>query len=392
MENKEILKKFFTNPFGRVTCFTSLMKQVDAGAIFSRYSRSPDIAEDIFIKEFLENSNRGEDFYKKVLALYGDDSIAELGGAHIMFQGISQLASKELEDIRIGLSPLEKSTRYVNFGNKNNDGRFKYIIPYSIMNSKNSNLFEKNCDNLFETYINSVEKLTEWAKNKFPQNKNETERAFNNSRKAKALDISRGLLPAATQTNVGIYGNGRAFEYLLLKMKSSPLNETTELSNEAFNQLTKVIPAFVKRIEDNTYSETHLKFIKERDEKIRNVANEFLCNVKMKNVPEVEMIIFKDDTDQIVSRILYEGCELPLSQIKYEVEKMNDNEKQKIINIYLNDRNNRRHKPGRAFETQKYVFDIQYNIGCVFFLNNFCLFNISNSSFFSFFCSVFIQV
>lgn len=361
--DKETLQKFFTNPFGRVTAFTPMMKQVDAGAIFSRYSRSPDIAEVIFTKEFLENPNRGEEFYAKVLALYGDDSIAELGGAHVMFQGVSQLASKELEDVRIGLSPLEKSTRYVNFADKDEGGKFRYIRPSAIMSSKHAELFERTCDSLFQTYVDMVERATQWAKQKFPKDEKESDRAFESSRKARGLDISRALLPAATMTNVGVYGNGRAFEYLLLKMLSSPLQETTELANEAHTELTKVIPAFVKRIRDDKYGQAHMDFIRSRDEKIRKIALEIFGDQKMKDMPEVQLVEFASDTDQVVSRILYEGCEFPLSQIKEFVEKMSDAEKQKIIDAYLEGRSNRRHKPGRAFEAQPYVFDVAADFG-----------------------------
>jgi len=363
-KDKEELKKFFTNPFGRVTAFTSLMKQVDAGAIFSRYSRSPDIAETIFVKEFLNNPDRGEDFYAKVLALYGDDSIAELGGAHVMFQGVSQLAAKELEDVRIGLSPLEKSTRYVNFGNKDEEEKFQYIRPSPIMGSSHAELFENTCNNLFETYVKLADQVFEWAKEKFPKQESETDRGFISSRKAKGFDITRALLPAATKTNVGIYGNGRAFEYLLLRMNSSPLQETTDLANDAYIELEKVIPAFVKRIKDSKYGEAHSEFLRKRDESIRQLAKEFLGEIKSKEVPEVELIQFSSDKDQIVSRILYEGCELPLSQIKGFVEnKTSDSEKQKIINAYLEGRDNRRHKPGRAFEVQPLVFDINADFG-----------------------------
>ena len=359
----EDLQKFFTNPFGRVTAFTPAMRQVDAGAIFSRYSRSPDIAEVIFVKEFLDNPNRGEDFYAKVLAMYGDDSIAELGGAHVMFQGVSQLASKELEDVRIGLSPLEKSTRYVNFGDRDKDGKFQFFRPPETMASRHAALFEETCDGLFETYVRLAGRVFEWAKQKFPKEEAESDRAFESSRRAKGFDITRALLPAATKTNVGIYGNGRSFEYLMLKMLASPLKETTDLADEAHVELTKVIPAFVKRIKDDKYGLAHIDFLRKRDERIREMAGEIFAGQKPRDVPEVQLVEFKSDVDQIISRILYEACEFPLTQIRDEVEEMDESEKRRVIDAYLEGRANRRHKPGRAFETQPYVFDINADFG-----------------------------
>src|SRR6266480_3766785 len=72
------------------------------------------------------DARRAEEFYERVLVGYGDDSVAELAGAHVAVERVSNLAAKALEDSRIGISPLEKSTRYVRFDRPDPAGRYAY--------------------------------------------------------------------------------------------------------------------------------------------------------------------------------------------------------------------------------------------------------------------------
>ena len=114
------------------------LPQEVAGALFSRYSRSSKSLRRTFLDEFLGDPELGlkdllggqpvsddsaalkkaRAFYDRVLVGYGDDSVAQLGGAHIACENISNVAAKLIEDARIGIAPLEKSTRYVRFDQK----------------------------------------------------------------------------------------------------------------------------------------------------------------------------------------------------------------------------------------------------------------------------------
>jgi len=136
-EEKSRLAPFFTN-LDRSTFGLKLPQEV-AGALFSRYSRSTKSLRRTFLDEFLGDPALGlsdllggqtdpvgdsaalkkaRAFYERVLVGYGDDSVAQLGGAHLACENISNVAAKLLEDARIGIAPLEKSTRYVRFDHK----------------------------------------------------------------------------------------------------------------------------------------------------------------------------------------------------------------------------------------------------------------------------------
>ena len=118
-KEQKVLEKHFSNSNKNVFAVIT-PKQVDRGALMSRYSRTDKSMRKIFLDEFLKNKNRGEEFYTRVLLEYGDDSVAELGGGQIAIEGLSNIAVKKIEDRRIGLSYLEKSSRYVSWDKKVN--------------------------------------------------------------------------------------------------------------------------------------------------------------------------------------------------------------------------------------------------------------------------------
>src|SRR3989304_1348284 len=219
-EEKAILKQHFSNVDKSVFAITT-PKQVDRGALMSRYSRSDKSMRRIFLDEFLKNPNRGEEFYNRVLLEYGDDSVAELGEAQVAIEGLSNIAVKKIEDRRIGLSYLEKSSRYVSFDKKNND-EYKFFKEPNIMNSKFADKYLESCNLDFDVYSKNIQSMISYIQEREPiENQrfrnssgnevpfshltDETDiksatRIYNATIKAKALDVLRGLLPASTLT------------------------------------------------------------------------------------------------------------------------------------------------------------------------------------------------
>src|SRR5712691_8403485 len=231
-----VLARYFTNLDRPVFALRNL-PEVVKGALFSRYSRTEKSLRRVLLDEFINEPDSGfdrlagtppvdddmvavrraEEFYERVLVGYGDDSVAELAGAHVAVEQASTLAAKALEDSRIGISPLEKSTRYVRFDRPGPDGRYLYHRGPELAHPD----YEPAADALFAAYSSLVEPVTEAIRQRFPLEAGETDRAWKSATRAKALDMLRGLLPAGTLTNLGLFGNGRAFEYLITKLAAS---------------------------------------------------------------------------------------------------------------------------------------------------------------------------
>jgi thymidylate synthase ThyX len=387
-EEKSILKTHFSNVDRQVFSIIT-PRQVDRGALMSRYSRTDKTMRRVFLDEFANNPNRGEEFYRRVLLEYGDDSVAELGEAQIAVEGISNIAAKKIEDRRIGLSYLEKSSRYVAF-NQKVGGYYRYVREGSIMSSSHADRYIEACDHSFNTYSKSIQPLQAFLKEREPierfsffDSMSQKEVPFGNliedkdieaakkiysmTIKAKALDMLRGLLPASTMTNIGITGNGRAFEYLLTIMFGSKLKEIKSIAAQLFNELNAVIPSFIRRANDK-YGQALQEYNAKTGNAIGEFARSHLSGILPEEEPElVRLIDYKDNFEaevNVISAILYEQAQgQSLYRITNYVKSMPIEERNKVIRAYTEFRTSRRHRPGRAFEMVDYTFELFTNFG-----------------------------
>ena len=382
---EKILLNHFSNASDSVFAVTT-PQQVDRGALMSRYSRTDKSMRRVFLDEFLTNQKRGEEFYNRVLIEYGDDSVAELGAAQIAIEGLSNIAVKKIEDRRIGLSYLEKSSRYVAWDKKEN-GKYKFYRDPTIMKSKFADDYINACNFDFDVYSKNIEPMIKYVREKYPiekytfkdsngnekpysklKNESDIKSAgiiYRGSTKAKALDILRGLLPSSTLTNVGITGNGRAFEYLLTILFSSNLEEEKTLAKKIKREIDSTIKSFVRRSDDK-YGKAIQNYLQE----IRKSSLKFTkkyAKSGMEKKAITKLVDFESETkgvDKIVSAILYEQSSgSSFQKILSDVKKMPKNKKYQIISEFSKLRKNRRQRPPRAFEMVNYTFDLINNYG-----------------------------
>jgi len=382
---EKILLNHFSNTDDSVFAITT-PRQVDRGALMSRYSRTNKSMRRIFLDEFLANQNRGEEFYNRVLIEYGDDSVAELGAAQVAIEGLSNIAVKKIEDRRIGLSYLEKSSRYVVW-NKKENGKYKFYRDATIINSRFADNYIDSCNLDFDVYSKNIEPMIKYVREKYPiekytfkdsngieqpflklKNDNDVKSAgiiYRGSTKAKALDILRGLLPASTLTNVGITGNGRAFEYLLTILFSSDLEEERVLAKKIKCELDSTIKSFVRRADDK-YGKAIQNYLQE----IRKTSLKFTKKYAHGDAPKqsiTRLVDFESESkaiNKVVAGILYEQSSgISYQKILSNAKKMPKNKKNQIIEDFSKLRKNRRHRPPRAFEMVEYTFDLINNFG-----------------------------
>ncbi|MBI3290249.1 FAD-dependent thymidylate synthase [Candidatus Microgenomates bacterium] len=197
--------------------------------------------------EKVVNVQRARKFFSTWLGGYGDESISEMGNAHVCLEGISNVATNEVEGKRVGVSPIEKSSRFVSFAERRPDGEFHYIVPVEIRGTDLEADYREAMDLLFATYVEISEPYLEYIKGRYPKGEDETTSSFNSSRSAKRFDDTRDLLPFSTQTNVALSGNGRAYEDLINRLLSHPLGEIRWWGKAIGEELNKVVPSFIER-------------------------------------------------------------------------------------------------------------------------------------------------
>jgi len=362
----KVLGRYFTNLDRPVFALRNL-PEVVKGALFSRYSRTEKSLRRVLLDEFINEPDSGfehlaggaveedmvavrraEEFYERVLVGYGDDSVAELAGAHVAVEQVSMLGAKAVEDSRIGISPLEKSTRYVRFDRLARDGRYLYYRGDELSDP----LYARAMDALFETYSRHVEPATLAIRERYPQEPGETDRAWKSATRAKALDLLRGLLPAGALTNLGVYGNGRAFEYLITKLSAHELAECRQLATDLHQELSLVIPSFVRRALDEKYggpAAERMATIRARTARLarRGAA-------ASPQPPGVRLVDFDPDAERkVVAAALFPHSNLPLDDQSADPHT--------VLEALLGDRANRRQRVPRALEHAEYTFEVTAN-------------------------------
>jgi thymidylate synthase ThyX len=358
------------------------LPEVVKGALFSRYSRTDKSLRRILLDEFITAPESGferivgaataggadqmvatrqaEAFYERVLIGYGDDSVAELGGAHVACEGVSNIAAKALEESRLGIDPLEKSTRYVAF-NRQVEGRWRYCRVPEIMASRHADLYEQALDGLFATYSELIPETLEWVQRQSPRDDKTSERAYTSATRAKAFDLLRGLLPMATLTNVGMFGNGRAFEYLLTKLAASSHGEVRQIGSHLQEELDALIPSFVKRARTKRGAQ-YSRYLAG----MRAAGQPWAAPIAFAEAdPAVVRLVEYDPQAEVhtVASILYPHSDAPLAAVREHAAGLGQEEREAILRAYVGERGSRFHRPGRAFEEAYYTFDLLADIG-----------------------------
>ncbi len=371
-EERTALAPYFTNLDGPVFALVNL-PEVVKGALFARYSRSAKSLRRLFLDEFLERvgeaptapsigTSRAEQLYERVFSEYGDDSVAQLGGVHLACEGASNVLTKVLEWGRL-MAYLEQSTRYVPYTDRP-DGRWKYHVPAELEGHPLRARYVDTLDRAFETYARWIDPMREYWSGRFLKPPSESDAAYRATIRAKALDSLRGLLPAATRSNVGIFGTGQAYEALLLRMRAHPLREVRDYAELMLVELRKVIPAFLRRLERPERGGVWSRYLAETREQTGRVAGRLLEGIEPEPRPEVTLTDFDPDGEvKVVAAALYAASDLPDDQLLAVARKLGPEERRQVLEAYVGRRENRRHKPGRAFERTSYRFDVLGDYG-----------------------------
>ena len=401
-EEAAALAPYFGNTDRPVFVLTNLPEAVK-GALFARYSRSAKSARRLFLDEFLgeeelphdggsatgvsydagavqgtlplprpeagPGQRRAQRLYSRILAEYGDDSVAQLGGAHLACEGISNVLTKVVERGRL-MAYLEQSTRYVPL-NARPGGKWQYVVPAEVDEPVLRSRFVETLDRAFATYARWIEPMQAHYRRCHPRAAGVSEGVYRSVIRAKALDTLRGLLPAATRSNVGIYGSGQAYEALLLRMQAHELAESRELAGLMLAELRMVIPAFLERVDREDRGVRWREYLRRRNRESRRLAAALADETAdaaagAVSAPPDDVVLTEFDPEgevRVVAAALYPGSGLPYEQLLAAARAMGVEERVRVLRTCVGARENRRHRPGRAFEHATYAFDVLSDYG-----------------------------
>jgi thymidylate synthase ThyX len=370
-EERARLSAHFTNLDRPVFGLINLPETVK-GALFARYSRYQGTLRRLFLDEFAEGlpepsgraegreseGRRAAELYERIFVGYGDDSVAQLGGAHIACEWVSNVLTKVLQRPRLG-AYLEQSTRYIAYDAPMPDppGGFRYYRDPALGPE-----YTAAMDELFSTYSALLGRVTAWAEREFPREEGEAPAAHARAVKAKALDLLRGLLPASSLSHMGMFATGQTYEQLVLHLLAHPLPEAQEYGQMILDELQLVIPSFVSRVERPDRGGEWVRFLAQRERAARRWS-ERLDLREPSEGPSVELLRADGDESELLAALLFEAAECPESAIVRAIAALDTQDRTALLAELIGERANRRHRPGRGFEALRYRFEIVADYG-----------------------------
>jgi thymidylate synthase ThyX len=354
------------------------------GALFARYSRYPGTLRRLFLDEFADSlpelrggrdgvdtsgeGDRAAQLYERIFLGYGDDSVAQLGGAHVACEWVSNVLTKLLQRPRLG-AYLEQSTRYIAYdapmdvGSAPADGapRYRYYRDAAL-----GHAYERAMDALFDTYAALLPRVSAWAAEQFPRREGEDERAHARAVKAKALDLLRGLLPAASLSHMGIFATGQTYEQLILHLLAHPLPEAQRYGELILRAAQATIPSFVTRVERPERGGAWVDYLRVRAE----AGAAWAARLGLSEDPDasgagpsVTLLRHDGEEDDLLAALLFEASGVPEQRGREVVAGLDDARRGKLLRDLVGARENRRHRPGRGFEVLRYRFEIVSDYG-----------------------------
>lgn len=364
-EGEEYLKKIVTSGDGQVYAFTKEAPPLLVAAAMARLSRSPNDLRVTYLNEFGVDSSNAESLIEKIVTEYGDDSVQQLMPAAVVVEGASNLLTKKLEWGRPA-AYLEQSTRYIFYDELDRDGRHKYYVPEFPERAKDVlPIYREMMDDIFKTYSNVVRGVTDYIRKKNPEPLDKKERqAWLGATRAQACDAARPMLPSATKSTVGIVASAQALESLVIHLSADILPEAVSMRDKILKEARKVAGPFLKRADrpERGLAQAFYMF-----EKKRKLAHFSKLNLPVAREPVARGVRLIDyfplDELDLVPEMLFETSGHSLAELKSIVARWYPFDKEKVFSLYMGERMNRRHKPGRALEKAHYEWEIVGDYG-----------------------------
>ena len=220
-------------------------------------------------------------------------------------------------------------------------------------------------DEIFAIYSRSLTEVEELGGRALAARGEEPEAAWQRSIRAKALDLLRGLLPAATLSHVGIYASGQAYEQLILRLLASPLPEAREYGGMILAELQQVMPSFVSRVERPDRGGEWISYLEQRREQTERWVARLGLDRRGEgdDAPSVELVHVDGSEEDLLAACLFEAAGAPETEILARIDVLDRDERAELLADLVGERANRRHRPGRGFEALRYRFEIVSDYG-----------------------------
>lgn len=349
----------------------------------AKYSRSA-----LSMKESLKeiSQQKAEKFLNTFYFQYGHRSIADLAHIALAIERLSILAAITVADEQ-RWDGQERSTRYQDFKKSG------YYTPDFGDDQQAGELYKETVDGLFTEYEGLSERMFLYLASVTPQPAEMKQEAYERTLRARAFDISRYLLPLATNTSLGEIVNARTLETQIAHLLSHTHKELRKLGESlkraalspAYNvnqeslrdlvaQIREVAPKIADRAEYELLREVRVAptLVKYADpnqyemntrRELQQIAAELIGDVPVSPAPSVDLLEHEPLEIELATTLIYEHCHYSYRQIQQAVEAAPEAIRRHIIGAGLQHRGKHDEMLRPFCAGQQFKFDILMDIG-----------------------------
>jgi thymidylate synthase ThyX len=373
------ISAYFTNTDRPVFALTNLPETVK-GALFARYSRSPKSLRRLFLDEFYDavgaadGTEAGRRHRRRESPSVPTSCISGCSTTTATIQWPSSAActwpwrmrrtSSPRFSSAAGSWPTSNSPHATSLTPSAAATDGGTSVPAELEGHPLQTQYVHTLNAAFEIYAKWIPVMQEWFASRHPKAASDSDAVYRAAIRAKALDTLRGMLPAATQSNVGIFGTGQAYETLLLRMRAHPLAEVRATADSMLEELRKVIPAFLTRVDQPDRGGRWSAYLEDSRKRTIELAARLTADAAAAPADEVTLTDFDPEGEvKVVAAALYAASTVSDHDAIATARRLTAADRESVLRAYVGDRTNRRHKPGRAFERTGYRFDILTDYG-----------------------------
>ena len=350
----------------------------------AKYSRSALSMKDA-LREI--STQKAEKFLNTFYFQYGHRSIADLAHLALAIERLSILAAIELVDEQ-RWDGQERSTRYQDFRKSG------YYTPDFGADEEARTLYRETMDFLFAEYDELSAVMTDYLISITPKPADMKQEAYERTLKARAFDITRYLLPLATNTSLGEIVNARTLENQVAHLLSHTHKEVRSLGESlkkaatgaAYNvnaeslqdlvaRIREVSPELGARAEQELLREVRVAptlvkyadpnpYEMETRRELRQAARELLASEPVAPSKAIVDLLDEEPLEvEIATTLLYEHCHHSYRQIRQAVQVAGERRRREIIDLGLRHRG-KHDEMLRGFRAgQQFRFDILMDTG-----------------------------
>jgi thymidylate synthase ThyX len=349
----------------------------------AKYSRSA-----LSLRESLAelNEQKAEKFLNTFYFQYGHRSIADLAHVAFAIERLSILAATILVD-EPRWDGQERSTRYQDFQKSG------YYVPDFVGDAESESLYRSTADHLFTEYQHFSNAMFDYLRERTPKPEEMKQDAYERTLRARAFDLSRYLLPLATNTSLGQIVSARTLENQVSRLLShthaevrrlgellkqaareGAYNVNQPLAESLLEQIRQHAPELAGHAEQVLLREVHvaptlMKYAEpmayelESRRELSGAAAELLGRLPIDPAPLVDLLEDEALEIELATTLLYQYDHHSYRQIRNVVEGLREKQRNEIIQLGMNHRG-RFDEVARAYHAgQRFRFDILMDIG-----------------------------